>query len=234
MKILSAHLLVLTVISSSSFANTNSVWLKKFSSENNLFHVYSDYAATMGSWQKDSAYSTSLKRFPPIAKYNIGDKICGNTFYPAHPMANTKEYHEALYKRFDTRKLPANSIQCRVQSRGRKPYCIAAGSLKFVIISDTFFDICGNYFRGFWPVTYNTDHESLGTLLAKGRTVEPKLNSPFANDFTPSNTYSVRRNEFLYLSPLFKGDKKKIKEAVHSSAKYYKLIKRNRIFEKQR
>lgn len=215
-------------------ANANMEWFNLFKSKNNLASVYPDYWATTGNWSPDSAYRASLKKFTPNSQYDMSSRLCGNEFFPAHPMANTKEYHAALYKRFDTSKLPASSVQCRVTSNGSRKYCLAAGSLKFVVISDTFFDICGNYFRGYWVAAYNSDHDNLGTLMAKGRTVEPVPNSQFRNDFRPSNTYVVNKSNFLFLSPLFKGDRIKIKEAVSSSKKYYNLVLRNRIFEKRR
>lgn len=208
-------------------------WLALFEKSTDMSSVFDEYQAAEPSWSDDSDYKYSLEPFTPTNKNNLSNKLCGSKFYPAHPMANTKLYHFAKYKRYQTHKIPADSYICRTTSRGARKYCLASGSLKFVVISDTFFDSCGRYFRGFWPVAYNTDHENNGTLLAKGRTITPRPNSPFRNDFIPSNTYEVQKSDFIYFAPLLKGDVSKINKAVQSSRKFYQLIKKNMIFRKE-
>lgn len=219
---------LLLVMSLSTHASFD--WLAMFQKTNNLSDVYDHYQATEVAWRDDSDYKYSLTSFTPSYKNDLSSKLCGSRFYPAHPMASTKLYHFAKYKRYIAQKIPASSYSCRTRSNGSRKYCLAAGSLKFAILSDTFFDSCGRYFRGFWPVAYNSDHESLGTLLAKGRTVRPKPNSVFSNDYIPSNTYEVQRSNFIYMSPLFKGDAAKINEAVRSASKFYKIKMKNNIF----
>ena len=207
-------------------------WLELFQRSHNLNEVFEDYQAAESSWNIDGDYRHSLSNFIPRPSNNISSRLCGNRFYAAHPFASTKLYHYAIFKRYDLKKLPATSYACRTTSNGKRKFCLAAGSLKFVVISDTFFDSCGNYFRGYWPAAYNTDDENMGTLLAKGRTMEPIPNSPFRHDYRPSNTYEVQRSTFLYLSPLLRGDKEKITNAVNSAKKHYNLVLQDNIFVK--
>lgn len=225
-------LLIATFISVDANASFN--WLQLFQKSNNLHEVYDDYNYTQGSWIKDGDYSQSLVNFTPNSKNDMSSKLCGSRFYPAHPYATTKLYHYAVFKRYDTRLLPASSYSCRVTSRGKRKFCLAAGALKFVVISDTFFDSCGNKFRGYWPVTYNSDHENMGTLLAKGRTIEPVPNSVFNNDYRPSNTFEVRKSDFIYFSPLYTNDRAKIQKAINSASKFQNLVLRDNIFVKRR
>jgi len=208
-------------------------WLDYFQRSNDLFEVFDDYQATKPAWHKNSSYSGSLRSFIPNESNDVSTKLCGDKFYPAHPLANTKTYHYAKFRRYDLAKLPASSYSCRTTSNGRRKFCLAAGDLLFTVISDTFVDTCGNSFRGFWAVAYNSDDENMGTLLAKGRTIEPIPNSPFRHDYRPSNTYEVSRSDFIYFAPLFAKDKARIKTAIKTAVKEFKMIKTNNIFSKR-
>lgn len=224
-------IILLSLIAEQGFASFN--WIKYFEKSNDLSEVYDEYQATQPRWQVDSNYQSSLKLFTPKKSNDIGGKVCGDSFFPAHPLATTKTYHYARYKEYDLKQLPADSYYCRVPSRGKRKYCLSAGTLLFIVMSDTFIDSCGNKFRGFWAVTYNSDDENMGTLLAKGRTIEAIPNSPFKNDYRPSNTYEVSRSDFIHLAPLFTGDQAKINKGIMTAKKNHKLIMSNNIFSKR-
>lgn len=226
-------IIVLTLIYR-QFAHASFNWLELFKKSNDLNEIYDEYHFTQNIWNFDGDYSHSLESFSPSPNNDISTKLCGDRFFPSHPKATTKSYHYALYKYFDYKKLPPDNYRCNLTTTGKVKTCLNAGALHFIIISDTFFDLCGNSFRGFWAVAYNSDDENMGTLLSKGRNIESVPGSPFKHDYRPSNTYEVSRSNFIFMSPLFKKDQAKIDKSIKSSAKSYNLIMKNSLFTKRR
>ena len=158
MKITIATLLL--AMSFTTFAQTQ--WLDYFKQFTSLSDAYTDYHQGVKNWKKNSNYGSSLTTVTPNNNSRFANSLCGNTFYPAHPLATTKEYHEALYKRLDLSKMTGEDHYCQIPGY-KKRRCARALNFHFVIISDTFYDRCGNYFRGYWSRAYHGADESMGT-----------------------------------------------------------------------
>ena len=137
--------------------------------------------------------------------------------YPTHPDMGLKEYYNAQWGRYDQRLLKGNDEACLVSSRPSRPnalkFCLAADILKYVIISDTYQDACGNLYRGFYEEMYFKAQDNMGTLFSKGRSVYPDPNAMFSGEMITAGTYAVPASEFLFLTPLFPGDAEKIEKA---------------------
>lgn len=221
-------------LSLSAFAESD--WLNFFEQNHSIEDSYTDYHHGHQKWKKDPNYGGTLDKITPKTGSEFESSICGSTFYPAHPLATTKKYHEALYKELDKSKMTGNSYYCQIPGY-RKRRCMRAGSFKFVVISDTFVDQCGKHFRAFWVAAYywsddirQTD-ETVGTLLAKGRNITEDTNSLFKGDYLPINTHEVYKSEFIYFSPLLKGDKRKIRKSIKSAQKSYGLKREGYLFK---
>ncbi len=129
--------------------------------------------------------------------------------WPTHPQQYTKDYHHAVTASYQQHKLPINSSACLRPNPTRR-FCIQATWANLIVMSDTFQDNCGHTYRGFWLVKFLDAHESMGTLLSKGRTVYEKPNSQFAGEFEEGNTYPVPANDFILLTRIRKSDVAKI------------------------
>ena len=227
---------VLLFLTLSLSAVAESSWLNFFQANQSLKTTYTDYHHGTSEWFSDPAYGNSLKKVSPKDDSTFESSICGTTFYPAHPLATTKSYHEALYQNLDLAKMTGHSYYCQIPGyRGLR--CVRAGSFKFTVISDTFFDDCGNHFRAYWVAAYyhsddprKTD-ETMGTLLSRGRNIIKDTTSLFDKDYLPTNTHQVYKDDFIYFTPLFKGDKKKIKKAVKKSKKTFGLQRDTNLFK---
>lgn len=135
---------------------------------------------------------------------------------PTHQQQTTKQYHIYQSGSFDLSKLPFDSEACTMPSKFKNGkgqfYCQQSDILESTVISDTYKDSCGNFYRGFWRVTFLRKNETMGTLFSLGRTLYPKPNSPVENDFEPGDIYPVPTTQFLFFTSLFTADAKKIDE----------------------
>jgi len=211
-------LILLTIFSLTSFSQARSPFSWQEYLEEEVFSEdffeksYNDYyAAEQNKWTKDYALSHSLNKTTPEDFDYKSQKSCSKELFPAHPYSATKSYHYAVWKRFDHKILPGNSYSCLTKTYQKNPKCLRSGELHLVVLSDTYVDKCGNYFRGFFSVAYNSDDENMGTLLSKGRTVRQIPGSPFRGDYEAADTYAVSSKDFFFLAPLFKKDEQRIK-----------------------
>ena len=175
------------------------------------------------AWQPSS--EVVFERKPPMpSQINEVPLDCRDKrLWPTHPQQYTKEYLHAVYANYDTHKLPINSGACSRPNPTRR-YCIQSTWANMIVMSDTFEDACGHRYRGYWLVTFLDAHESMGTLLSKGRTVYPKTNAQFAGEYEEGQTYSVPEKDFLLLTPLKAGDAAKIKQQRDAAlARRYRL-----------
>ncbi len=164
----------------------------------------------MKRWQENREFviNTALPPFR-ITEKPFSCKV--RKVYPTHPSQYTKDYLYAVYANYDHGKIPPNSSACmRKNPTGR--FCVRTTSAYMVVMSDTYEDECGNYYRGYWLITYLKSDESMGTLFAKGRAAYEKPDAQFANEYVEDGTHFLAPREFLLFSELLPGDAKKIRE----------------------
>ena len=136
--------------------------------------------------------------------------------YPTHPQQTTKLYHQFLAARYSEQKLTANDTVCKIGSKykntsGMYP-CLAADYGEYAVISDTYQDACGHYYRGVWDVFFLKRDDNMGMLFAKGRTLYQKPHSDYPNDMYVAQTYPVDVKDFLIVTSLFPGDREEIEK----------------------
>ncbi len=140
--------------------------------------------------------------------------------YPTHPQQFTKIYHVYRVANYNNRKVPYDSEVCLIASRSPSPAkrtCLLTDTFIHSLISDTFQDSCGNLYRGVWVMNFLKKQETIGTLFSKGRTLYEDPNSPFEKDMIEGQTYPSTQKEFLFLTPLFPGDKELIEKMKQSA-----------------
>ena len=141
--------------------------------------------------------------------------------FPTQPASSLKRYHRYSHGRYDHFKVSGDSPVCKIpnqtlNSRRERP-CAAAAGIDYAMLSDTYADSCGHFYRGFWDALYLTTDESMGTLMSKGRTVYEVPRSPFAGEVYDAQTYAVEASEFALLSELGPGDAEQIAKAKESA-----------------
>ncbi len=129
---------------------------------------------------------------------------------PSHPSMEMKLYFNAKWGRYDDKKVPPNSGLCLIQSRGKKPYCLKADAINYVIVSDLFQDKCGNFYRGYAEVLYQRSHENMGTLFSPGRTMYQNPKSEFEGDLVSGDTYPVNASHFFFFTKATEDEIKQI------------------------
>jgi hypothetical protein len=136
--------------------------------------------------------------------------------YPTHPQQTLKAYHRYEWAEYDTNQLRGSDEACATaalnSSQPVKP-CLRAHISYRVVMSDTFMNSCGQFFRGFENIEFLDANESMGTLFSPGRTSYQREHSEFPNDYVAGGTYPVPRTRFLKLVELFNGDAQAISTA---------------------
>jgi hypothetical protein len=163
-------------------------------------------------WAEKPGYVSNSLDLNKLVKISLNCE--DKKLYPTHADQTTKAYHVFNAGIFDARLLKGSDKACLRPSLYRNGsgvyYCVRADHIETAVISDTYKDSCGNYYRGFWRVTYMHADESMGTLFAKGRTMYVRPGAEFKGDYVLGGTYPVDEKEFLFLSPLFLTDQEKI------------------------
>ncbi len=176
----------------------------------NLDRWYPDSQFLKLPWRKSNevAYDGNS---PGPSQLNLKSLNCGDrTLWPTHPQQTTKNYLYGIYANYDHPRLPPTSHACnRTSTNGRS--CLTATWAYLFVMSDTYQDSCGNYYRGYWMVNYLKKDDNMGTLLSKGRTVYQTPGSQFRGDYETAQTYGVEAREFLFLTELEAGDMVKIR-----------------------
>lgn len=158
-------------------------------------------------WKEVRGYvtdRTDLDAYPKL-KVDCPDQ----RLYPTHPQQSTKLYHRYNSNQYANTKLKGSDLPCLIASAevgAKRRFCLRADIGYDVIISDTYQDACGHYYRGFKQKTFLGKDENMGTLFSEGRTVFQKPYSPIQNDMTYGHTFSVEAKELLMVGPLFPGD----------------------------
>lgn len=173
----------------------------------------------MKGWVTDR---TDLETYPKLTVDCADQKL-----YPTHPQQQLKLYHRFSANAYDNLKLKGGDEPCLIGQKnapaGKAPLCFRADTAYDTIISDTFQDACGHYYRGFKQVTYLGRNENMGTLFSAGRTTLPKPGSTIENELIPGHTYPVAAKDFLFVGPLLPGDEgeiKKLREAAKKDSVY--------------
>lgn len=130
--------------------------------------------------------------------------------YPTHPYQSTKEYIHAVFSMYDHGKLSPDSYACLTRNpTGR--YCLRGATAIMVVMSDTYEDDCGNYYRGYWLLTYLKSDENMGTLFSKGRVLYEKPDAEYPGEYYEAGTYVVNRDDFFVLGELLPADQENIR-----------------------
>lgn len=170
-------------------------------------------------WTEKSGYVSNPLNLNKIAKISLSCE--DKKLYPTHADQTTKAYHVFNAGIYNAQKLKGSDRACLRPSLYRNGsgiyYCVRADHIETAVISDTYKDRCGNFYRGFWRVTYMHADESMGTLFAKGRTMYVRPGAEFKGDYVLGGTYPVDEKEFLFLSPLFLTDKEKIDSQFYAN-----------------
>lgn len=173
----------------------------------------------LGRWQEVRGYVTNrtdLNSYPKL-RVSCDDQ----NLYPTHPQQILKEYHRYSSNQYNNTKLKGGDGPCLMAantSGPKGPSCLRADLAYDVIISDTYQDACGNYYRGFRQTAFLGKEESMGTLFSAGRTVFQRPGSTIENDMTYGHTYPVAASEMLMVGPLLPGDAEAIERARKEAA----------------
>lgn len=202
-------LLLLSIFSFSAFSQ----WENEISNSlgaQGLSQLFPD-TQHLGRWNEHRDFILTSR--DPRGLFRRGFSCANGKLFPTHPSQATKEYQYAVWSQYDHSRLSPSSYAClTVSPPGR--HCLRAAVAIMVILSDTFQDECGNFFRGYWLQGYLKSDENMGTLASRGRTFYPKPNSPFPNDFEEGGTYAVEPKSFLFLAELEPGDQGKISTEI--------------------
>lgn len=178
-------------------------------------------AYAVNGWREVPYYTTwatDLNKTPKLALNCVSPKL-----YPTHADQSLKHYHQFNSTSFNNAKLRHDESACLLPSRYKNGagnyYCQRSDLLYTAVISDTFRDSCGNFYRGYTRVTYLLKDENMGTLFSLGRTMYPKRNSTYPGDVEMGATYETDVADFLFLGPLLAGDEARIKKAFIENQK---------------
>jgi len=176
-------------------------------------------------WVKYEEFDVDGRQFPPqnidVLPLTCKDK----NLYPTHPQQFTKEYIYSVVAKYDNTRLPGKTSSCELATRNAQAYCIRAMRAVVAVMSDTYQDGCGNFYRGYWLKSYRVavdrkkSEDNMGTLFALGRAQYPKPNAAFAGEFIDGDTYPVNVKEFLFLAKLLPNDMKRIRDAQNFAAR---------------
>lgn len=185
-------------------------------------------------WSEDTSM-ISEPRPADVQRVSIG--CADKTLVPTHPQSSLKTYHRYARGDYDAAKLLGDSELCRVKGNGRNTWgqvpCLAPDAFQYVMLSDTYVDHCGNYYRGFWEELFVLSQETMGTLLSKGRTVYEVPNAEFHGEVYDAGTYELDADTFVFFSKLFPGDADRIETAKNQvqSAGTHRLDPDTGLFE---
>ena len=190
-------------------------------------------AQAVSRWTDPRYEDTSAPRPDSLEHVEVPASCRGKDLYPTHPQQMSKIYHVYRVANYTSNLVPADSRVCKITSRGTVKHCLQPDSFSYAVISDIFQDGCGNIYRGVWKVGFLKRDDNMGTLFSKGRTMYEKENSQFRNDMEEGQTYAVGRNDFLFLTPAFPGDKEKAQKLFQQARQTHVYDERTRLFQKK-
>jgi hypothetical protein len=176
--------------------------------------------------------------------------------YPTHPSQYAKEYHIFKQATYDRTQIDGrddacmlsqvkddrpgmvdrvsnavrNRIIAQADASGRKIFCQLGHVIHQVVLSDTYIDACGNYYRGIKRFAYKKSDDNMGTLFSPGRTSYNK-GATMADGQYDGDTYAVDHREFYFLAELLPGDMSKINEQRAVARSTHTLDASRRLFK---
>lgn len=183
-----------------------------------LADLFPDSRFLDNRWVKYEEFDVDGRQLPPNTINVIPLQCRSRKLYPTHPQQFSKEYIYGVVSKYDNVRLPGTSSSCELATRNARAYCIRAMRAVVAVMSDTYEDGCGNFYRAYWLKNYRVamdrrkSEDNMGTLFSKGRTVYPKANAQFSGEVDTGDSYPVDVNEFLFLAPLLASDRAKIRE----------------------
>lgn len=133
--------------------------------------------------------------------------------FPTHPQMSLKRYHLMLIGQYDHFRLQGSDEACAIG--GKKPNgkgvipCFRPDIFHYVLLSDTYQDACGHYFRGVKEIAFFRRAENMGTLFSPGRGMLRKAGSEF-DEYVTAPTYVSKPEDFLFFIQLLPGDQERI------------------------
>ncbi|WP_298290109.1 hypothetical protein [uncultured Litoreibacter sp.] len=175
--------------------------------------------------------------------------------YPTHPAQDNKTYHVGDRARYNARELDARDEECvlsqigdrrpgaggnrsqaaidrvirRAEETGRRIPCQQADVVLRYVLSDTYIDACGNYYRGVKALDFLGSYENMGTLFSPGR-VQYRVPGSQFKEYYAGQTYAVKHTDFLFLADLLPGDMEKINRGRTAAQSTHTLDGAGRIF----
>ena len=177
--------------------------------QQNLRDMFADSEYLILPWRPSQEVAYGQRPTNPSLLTEIQVNCRDKKLWPTHPQQSTKEYMYAVQAPYDHSRLPGTSEAC-MRANYNQRLCVRATWANIFIISDLYEDSCGNTYRAYWTTSYLQNQESMGTLVSKGRTVYPKPNAQFRNEFVTGYTFSLMPRDFLFLSSPWAGDREKI------------------------
>ncbi len=182
--------------------------LKKIVEPMGLEKFFPDSRA-LGPWQSNDDFVINKPVSP--TEIPVRPLACeSKNLYPTHPYQSTKEYIHAAFSMYDHRMLSPDSYACLTPNPTRK-FCLRGATALLVVMSDTYEDDCGNFYRGYWLLTYLKSDESMGTLFSKGRVLYEKPDAEFPGEYDEAGTYIVKSGDFFLLGDLLPEDRENIR-----------------------
>lgn len=151
-----------------------------------------------------------LHQFKPV-EIACADK----TLLPTHPQMTMKTYHKVLAGSYNHFLLQADSKACTIGGRtknakGEFP-CFQGNQLKYYLLSDTYQDRCGNFYRGYFEALFFRTQETMASLYSPGRSViAVQRPGGLPPDFDPSSTQAVSVENLFQLEALLENEKDKV------------------------
>lgn len=186
---------------------------QKFGSLENLFEGDGKYLDL--PWRQSVEIGFETRPPQPSQLQEVQVQCKSKELWPTHPQQFTKEYLYAVQASFERMRLPPHFSSCITPNPTRK-YCLMTQTANVLVVSDTYQDNCGNYYRAYWHIAYRTgggpqrSEDHMGTMLSRGRTQYEKPNARFKGEYDTGYTYPVKADDFLFLSKLLPSDQTKI------------------------
>lgn len=159
-------------------------------------------------WKKTPSLEDSES---PWALERVQLNCQDQNLYPTHPSMSLKKYHFVYVGKFNVTHLQRTSPACKITSTmATNLKCIIADEIYHFIVSDTYQDRCGNFYRAFHRKIFFKRQEKMETLFSPGRSMMKTPGSFISGDYTTQGTQSVPGGEFLFLTSLFSQDLSKI------------------------
>ncbi len=177
-----------------------------------------------------------------------------SNLYPTHPSQDKKMYHVYDRAQYSARELDARQEECalsrirndhtgrrtmsegaierliaRAEETGRRIPCLQGHYIHRVVLSDTYIDACGNYYRGVKRLSFREADENMGTLFSPGRT-NYRVSGSQLNERYDGHTYAVPHTDFRALAELLDGDMEAITRGRERARRTHVLDAAGRIF----